>query len=153
MEQYLNYQWMIINYKPGRTTPVWGRGGINKYTPILWFDKGKTKRPKWFDVFQTMPFSNRLESRYANMHKWSKSPESIFNPLCHFSKKDYIIFDPFTGGGTVPSCCIMLDINFLAFEIDIEIATQARKRAKKTQKPLPKININQLSMELCSINI
>ena len=47
-----------------------------------------------------------------------------------------IVFDPFTGGGTVPAVCKMLGRRYLAFEIDPEVAQRARDRVRDTQPPL-----------------
>jgi DNA modification methylase len=54
-----------------------------------------------------------------------------------FTNKTYIIFDPFTGGGTVPAVCKMLQRRYLAFEIDPDTAELARERVRNTQPPLP----------------
>jgi DNA modification methylase len=47
------------------------------------------------------------------------------------------VFDPFTGGGTVPAVCKMLNRQYLAFEINSKTAELARERVRITQPPLP----------------
>jgi DNA modification methylase len=47
------------------------------------------------------------------------------------------VFDPFTGGGTVPAACKTLKRNYIAFEIDEEMAVSAQERVDNTQPPLP----------------
>ena len=57
-----------------------------------------------------------------------------------------MIFDPFTGGGTVPAVCKMLGRNYLAFEIDPTTADNARLRVQNTQPPLFVLQPEQAEM-------
>ena len=59
-----------------------------------------------------------------------------------------IVFDPFTGGGTVPAVCKMLGRNYIAFEIDPDTAERARQRVANTQPPLFVLQPEQAEMEL-----
>jgi DNA modification methylase len=47
-----------------------------------------------------------------------------------------LVIDFFCGSGTVPAVCKTLGRNYLAFEIDPEVADKARDRVKNTQPPL-----------------
>jgi len=68
--------------------------------------------------------------------KWQKPIKAISYWLGCFSHSNAIVFDPFTGGGTVPAVCKMLSRNYLGFEIDPATADAARERVLLTQPPL-----------------
>ena len=57
-----------------------------------------------------------------------------------------IVFDPFSGGGTVPAVCKMLDRNYIAFEIDPATAARARVRVEATQAMHPVFLEEQVGM-------
>jgi hypothetical protein len=67
---------------------------------------------------------------------WAKNVTPIIHWLSRFSEGGYSVFDPFTGGGTVPAVCKMLGRNWIAFEIDPATAEKARERVALTQVPL-----------------
>ena len=133
MEASLIYQWQIIWYINNRTKYVYSPTGKSAYIPALIFSNGsKLYRPGFaFDIKATA-FGGFLQN-----HKWSKSPEWIAYYIKALSKRDAYILDPFTGGGTVPAVCKMLNRRYLAFEIDPEVAQMARDRVRHTQPPLP----------------
>jgi hypothetical protein len=68
-------------------------------------------------------------------HHWTKNPDVIAYYTQAFLD-DGFVFDPFTGGGTVPAVCKMLGRRYLAFEIDPDTAEMARQRVRQTQPPL-----------------
>ena len=72
----------------------------------------------------------------SNGFKWNKNPEAMSNWLQAFTQPGATVFDPFTGGGTVPAVCKMLGRNYLAFEIDPQTAALSRQRVLDTQAPL-----------------
>jgi hypothetical protein len=51
-------------------------------------------------------------------HKWHKQAGPYLYYIDRLTSTQAIIFDPFTGGGTVPASCKVLNRNFLAFEQD-----------------------------------
>lgn len=73
----------------------------------------------------------------AAVHTWSKNPNVLIDYVDAFTFLDGVTLDPFTGGGTVPAVCKMLNRRYLAFEIDPDVAQMARDRARNTQPPLP----------------
>lgn len=125
----LNYKWTFIWYQSNR------RGhadfGYPLYTPLFWYEKGKSQVRYPVQDIKAIPFSGN------NNHLWQKQHQIIVGYLDAFTFLDSIILDPFTGGGTVPAVCKMLSRNYLAFEIDPETADLARERVRLTQPPLP----------------
>jgi len=114
---------------------IWGRnnrgdyGLYNKWACLLWFDKGRSKPSGWaFDIHQTS-----TSNKSGDGHAWQKHPAAIAQYLRILPG---LVFDPFTGGGTVPAVCKMLGRHYLAFEIDPETAERARARVRNTQPPL-----------------
>jgi len=79
-------------------------------------------------------------------HRWKKNLVPLAKYISWFIDVGMTVFDPFTGGGSVPSCCVMLDRKYLAFEIDPDTAKQARERVATTQPPLLTIEHEQLEL-------
>lgn len=131
MMQHLNYRWTLVHYKPNRVKEKFGAAGFSKWEPLIWFDKGRTPRRRWLDVFQT----NAFASGHSN-HEWSKAIEGIIQVVEHFSRPGDLVLDPFCGGGVVPAACKMLGRHCVAFEINPETAERARQRVEMTQPPL-----------------
>jgi site-specific DNA-methyltransferase (adenine-specific) len=130
----LTYRWILVHYKPGRVIEKFGAVGYSKWEPLLWYDKGRLPRRRWVDVFQSMPFQSDLPM--AVNHDWSKDPDALAKVLEAFSATEAVVYDPFTGGGTVPAVCKILGRNYVASEIDPDVAERARDRVRDTQPPL-----------------
>lgn len=119
------------------TYVVYGKSGrlmyyhtFTKATPLLWFQKGRALPNRWIiDSFVSM-------ARPSGLHRWNKNTQVIEYYLTAFSDDDALVFDPFTGGGTVPAVCKMVGRNYLAFEIDPDTARMAREQVANTQPPL-----------------
>ena len=81
-------------------------------------------------------------------HGWGQNelPAKIW--VRYLCEANGIVFDPFTGGGTVPAVCKMLGRNYIAFEIDPDTAEDARERVLNTQPPLFVLEPEQVEMEL-----
>ncbi len=109
--------------------------------PCLWFTKGKPMDNKWMFIQQ---LSTGKGMRH---HKWGKASYMISNRMTKLTERNDIIFDPFTGGGTVPAVCKMLGRNYIAFEIDPETAELARERVLNTQPPLFVLEPEQLELQ------
>jgi len=145
MEPPLRYAWMMNLQKYGPCYP--GKPGICIITQCLWMEKGNSKTySKIADWFGGKNTGKLPEMR--NQHHWSK-PQNVYAKwLTAFAKDEFIIFDPFTGGGTVPAVCKMLGRRYLAFEINPETADLARERVRNTQPPLFVLGHEQLDLEL-----
>lgn len=70
-------------------------------------------------------------------HKWNKNELPIREWMEAFSLAGSVVWDPFTGGGTVPAVCKQLGRRYVAFEICAETAERARQRIHDTPMPLP----------------
>lgn len=88
---------------------------------------------------------------YYGKHKWHPAEKSsiVTEQLVRWiTAENEIVFDPFTGGGTVPAVCKVLGRRYLAFEIDPERAELARERVRNTQLPLPGLIMTQEEITL-----
>jgi len=130
LRESLTYRWQLIHYKPGRVKEKFGAAGYCKYEGLLWYDKGRLPRRKFMDVFQSMPFQSAIAM--CINHEWAKDPDALAKVIGAFSHPGDVIFDPFTGGGTVPAVCKILERRYLAFEIDPATADKARARVADT---------------------
>jgi DNA modification methylase len=81
-------------------------------------------------------------------HEWGKHIDLVARWTNALSETDALVFDPFTGGGTVPAVCKMLGRNYVAFEIDPTTAERARERVLLTQPPLFVVEPEQLELDL-----
>lgn len=133
LSEHLVYRWELGAFQPNGPSRRGAYRGFSKWLACLWFDKdGQSKTPNhWPDMVYSIGFRTRFGT-----HKWRKNPSVFLSWLKGFSGPGSIILDPFTGGGTVPSCCVMLDRQYVAFEIEPETAALARDRIVNTQPPL-----------------
>lgn len=132
MSQYLTWAWCLYWNRSTDVTFYPGRTGITVITPCLWYEKGKSKKHANYADYILEGWNSGDKSN----HQWSKPRRVIEKWLTLLSLPGDIIFDPFTGGGTVPAVCKMLGRNYLAFEIDPATADKARQRVEQTQPPL-----------------
>lgn len=140
MRPHLAFRWQLIEYRSNEIKHSPNPTGKCVYACCLWFDKGKM-RPKFaFDLRAVSVFGQ------SSNYKWSKPPVTIEYWTERFTNHDAVVFDPFTGGGTVPAVCKMLGRHYLAFEIDPATAERARERVHDTQPPLPLVLPEQAGM-------
>lgn len=139
----LYYRWTLGTFQPNGPSRRGLYRSFSKWYACLFFDVSNAfKSPNhWPDMVASYSSSNFIDG-----HKWRKNPASFISWLKGFTIEDQIIFDPFTGGGTVPAVCKMLRRQYLAFEIDPVTADFARQRVANTQPPLPIQWPEQLSL-------
>jgi len=128
----LDYQWVIIWHRNNEMKFRYAPVGKTVYVPAVIYSKGKLSRPGFAFDLRSYPVWHGTDSN----HPWSKPPEWIAYYLEALTTETAIVFDPFTGGGTVPAVCKMLRRHYLAFEIDPTTAELARQRVATTQAPL-----------------
>lgn len=138
IEQHLKFCAPLTYIKIANTYAMFSRKLFVWATPLLWFAKGKAAN-------HFMPDTVVSARQTAGRHKWNKNPEAILTWLTAF---EGFVFDPFTGGGTVPAVCKMLGRRYLAFEIDPDVAETARERVRNTQMPLFVLEPEQGEMTL-----
>jgi len=135
----MTYRWVLGWYASNNMQMV-GKIGRN-LAPLLWYEKGHSNPWRCCREIFDAPIPSGKRP-----HKWSKSPHAVAHYLGKFLTDVGIVFDPFTGGGTVPAACKMLGRNYIAFEIDPETAELARERVLNTQPPLFVIKPEQLEL-------
>jgi len=143
MSRFMKYQWQIILYYSNRFKYVYSPVGKSTYTPALVYSNGEAKRNGFSMDLRKSSFNS-----FNSNHVWSKPLDWIAYYQSALSIMGNIVFDPFTGGGTVPAVCKMLRRNYLAFEIDPATADMARQRVAETQPPLLIDMPEQMSMSL-----
>lgn len=142
MGKHINVAWPLTEKKIGGSSWIYAYWLSSEVKPLLWCYKETVTRDK-----------HRIDHQFAKPegkrrnHKWHKGNAKVARWMHHYSTDGDLIFDPFTGGGTVPAVCKMLGRNYIAFEIDVEVAERARKRVEITQPPLPNCVPEQVAME------
>ena len=96
-------------------------------TPALWFTKGKHK-----------PHTRTLDTIIAKgaaqgNHKWNKNTEAYRRWIKDFTHKGDLIFDPFSGSGTVHYVCDQMGRRCIAYEIDETTARESTDRLNSVQ--------------------
>lgn len=138
----LSFSWVFVMQRIGGNS--FARNGrlVSKFEVCLWYEKGNSKPNTFIWDFQQ-------SAHWPRFHKtgWDKPPAVISRWLDAFTRSSAIVYDPFTGGGTVPAVCKMLQRDYIAFEIDPETADMARERVANTQPPLPLVMPEQLSLD------
>ncbi len=109
-------------------------------TPCLWMQKGRSIPNRW------LPDTIISRQSTKGSHVWNKNPEAMSSWLEAFSTIDSVVFDPFTGSGTIPSVCKILERNYVAFEIDPKTAENARQRVANTQVPMFQVQPTEMKM-------
>jgi DNA modification methylase len=139
----LDYVLTLNIFMSGVTVGRHYRNMFVKTSPCLYLEKGRCNPNKriW-DI--SIGVSNSRKN--GNYHKWGKDPITTTRWIEAFTKPNDIILDPFTGGGTVPAVCKMLNRQYLAFEIDPATADIARQRVANTQPPLPIVYPEQMEL-------
>ncbi len=130
---YLDYRWLLVEKNMesgGGMLRIWTYELNTMFSPLLWYSKGRPRKAQ----SKRRDYVLRLPSKLN--HKWAKGITGVNRWIKYFAGATDIIFDPFTGGGTVPAVCKMLNRNFIAFEIDPDTAKLARERVLNTQPPL-----------------
>jgi len=128
----LRYRWRLV------IKPVWKLEFHGKLLvgsqECLWYEKGNSH------LYQSqldVQMSTLKGNHVVDGSNWGKSAQVLGRLVAAFSQPGDIIFDPFTGGGTVPAVCKMLGRHYIGFEIDPDTAERARQRVSLTQPPLP----------------
>lgn len=141
------YRWLFDIVMIGPPM-LYGKLGVNVQR-CLWVDKGEVQlREIIFDgtVLGSIVGQNRIDllkesstgwAKRKNGANWSKDERALSRFVNSFTDENMIIFDPFTGLGSIPAVCKMLGRNYLAFEVDPATAELARERVRMTQPPLP----------------
>jgi DNA modification methylase len=145
--EHLSYRWQLILFYNNLVRTPHVDAGWSKYAGCLWYENGHMKARKGIDLLSVPVFGDLESTGGLVNHGWSKPIRFFEFWIPRFVKNDDIVFDPFTGGGTVPAVCKMLGHHWLAFEIDPATADTARERVRNTQPPLFVLQPEQLTLE------
>ena len=151
MRDYLNFVLQLTYTKVAKAYKVWGYKTFLWTTPCLWFQKGGDHFHKGHDwLIDTMiDHCNAIISTSTpptNTYKWHKNPEAYVSWLKAFTKPGDVVYDPFTGSGSLPVECLRLGRNFIASELKPEIADMARERLAQVQVIDPVFAEEQVAM-------
>ena len=130
----LRYRWTLGAFQPNGPSRRGVAHGFSKWWACLWYDKEGASLPPGH--FPDMVVSPGYQG-WPGVHQWRKNPAPFISWLRAFATPEALIWDPYTGGGTVPAVCKMLGRRWLAFEIEPDVAERARERIRNTQPPLP----------------
>jgi tRNA G10 N-methylase Trm11 len=137
MSKHLAYHWDFISFTTGYGTMIWSHHVIARHKSILAYVKGSGKpRMNTLSVWT----GGGKDKRY---HRWGQDGSTGAYYIQCFASPNALVYDPFCGGGTVPSICKQIGRDFIAFEIDEDIASIARQRLAETQMPLPGLGYEQ----------
>jgi len=119
----------VFDLKIGVASLDGGRNGRIMTRPALAWSKVEHDKSFWLDdVVYSRPMGKDVN------HKWAKNPSAAQRWLSMIPNG--LTVDFFAGGGTHLQVCKMLGRQWLAFEIDPDVAEQARERIRQTQPPL-----------------
>lgn len=133
----LQHRWTFGNVMVGGNQPMNGKI-IAKTNRVIWMDFGGESKMRDYLADGLITTHDPKAAKF----RWNKSPIFTAQAIKAFSDEGSIIFDPFTGGATVPAICKMLGRNFLACEIEPETAQQARERLNQTM-PLLEVQLQE----------
>lgn len=136
----LDYFWTFILLHNGGYPRMWNKTLMSGYKPIFAYTKGKPRINKWMSTIHT----DGMDKRF---HAWGQGAGMAIKTIEMLTNPGDIVFDPFVGGGTTASACKILERNYIAFEIDPDVAELARNRVLNTQPPLFVLEPEQLELD------
>jgi hypothetical protein len=142
---YLNYTKIAKTYAAHRYRAfLWS-------TPLLWFQKGDFRHNWLIDTVIDVMQGNSIVTALAppsDTYKWHKNPEAFIAWLKAFTKPGDVVYDPFTGSGSLPVECKRMGRAFVASELKPDVAASARERIAQTPVGHPVLWEEQNVMEL-----
>ena len=143
----MTYRWTFASIATNASAPMNGKI-IAKTNRLIWFDLGGNRNMRTYLPDGYLSIGGRWNIP-KGIHKWGKCGLFTANAIECFTDVDAVVLDPFTGGGTVPAVCKMLRRNYIAFEIEPDVAEDARERVLNTQPPLFVLEPEQMELSLC----
>ena len=129
MLPYLKAGPILEHYVGGAVGRLFSHSVQCNVLPCLWFSK-ETPDNAW------MAIQELSTPKGQRGHRWGKAQDMAFYRISRLSKVDEVVVDPFCGGGSTVAMCKMLGRQYLAFEIEPDVAEMARERVRTTQPPL-----------------
>jgi len=145
----LRFHWIMAYHHPQKNAAMFQKRVWVTWKPCITFSKTGAGS----DAFILDSYTGtKSQMEYAKLfHVWGQGEDFFAYYIGQLSTATSIIFDPFTGGGTVPAVCKVLGRQWLAFEIDPDVAETARQRVCQTQPPLPGLVVEQRELKLVSV--
>jgi DNA modification methylase len=149
MREHLTYYWKYeIGLSGAAAGTVWLMGNkvpvLTRTKPLLAWVKGKGgPRTGTYGLFM----GSGEDKRY---HVWGQDEASTRYYIDCFSAQGDIVLDPFSGGGTTPAMCKVLQREWIAFEIEPDVASAARVRVAEQPMPLPQTLTEQFALPIVS---
>jgi len=113
LSKYLKYKWTSCLYHNGVSRVVNGVNVINKWKPILFFQKEPAA--KFQKTFSDYFISEKPEK---SEHEWQQSIAVYEHIIDIFTEPGQLVVDPFLGSGTTAVACKKLKRKFVGSEID-----------------------------------
>lgn len=138
MRQHLTFVLQLTYTKVAKAYKVWGYKTFLWTTPCLWFQRDGDHfhaDHEWL-IDSVLDYSNAIVSTATppqKTYKWHKNPEAYAYWLLRFTKPGAVVYDPFAGSGSLPIECVRHGRNFIASEIQPDVAATARERLAATQ--------------------
>lgn len=136
----LDWYFKVEVFNPHEAPPIWPRRIITRTKPVLLWTKGPSVIQIWnmTDVYQG-------QSKDKRYHRWGQDVGSAHYVINYILGPDAkaLLWEPFTGGGATLEACKQLGIDFIASEIEPDVAQDARDRLAGVVKQEP---TDQLSM-------
>lgn len=137
----LSYFWVFALLHNGGYPRMWNKTLMSGYKPVFVYTKGRPAINPWMSTVH----SDVMDKRF---HEWGQGDGLALKCIEMLTIPNAVVYDSFTGGGTVPAVCKMLGRNYVASEIDPDVARRARDRVRMTQPPLFVLQPEQTRMEL-----
>lgn len=148
MAEHLQFVIPLSYTKIAKAFKVWGYKTFLWTTPCLWFQKGKHNHEWLIDT--VIDHCNAIVTSSTpptNTYKWHKNPEAYIAWLKAFTKPGDVVYDPFTGSGSLPIECKRLGRNFIASELKPDIAEMARNRLAQVQVIDARFEVEQMAFD------
>lgn len=142
----MDYFWIDALLHHGGYPRMWHKQLMSGYKPVIVITKGFPSILRWRATVGAVCADKRF-------HEWGQGEGYSMKVIDLLTDRGAIVFDPFTGGGTVPAVCKMLGRHYLAFEIDPDTAERARQRVEQTQPPLLMPVPEQVGMEFAEAGV
>jgi DNA modification methylase len=136
----LDWYFKVEVFNPDEAPVIWPRRIITRTKPVLMWTKGPSVIQIWnmTDVYQ----GQGKDKRY---HRWGQdvgSARYVIEYVLGTGTKA-LLWEPFAGGGATLEACKILGIDYIASEVDPEVAQRARDRLAGVIKPT---NPTQMSL-------
>lgn len=103
------------------------------WKPYLWFSRG-SRKSGWINNRLSIKGGKPTADDAKEIHPWGDSDQMATALIKLLIEQGEVVWDPFTGSGTVPAAAAKLGVPFVAFEIDPGTAERARERIAGTPR-------------------